>query len=140
MTKNMALSEDAVTVVALGGTALAYAASIDEEVERWLRALRLYGAAGIALQAVGVDEEPRGVEGLSNGTNGQSDARVAAVLTSAEEFATQRGAPVVGTTDLVLAAMRVYGDSFDRALAARGTDRVELVERLETDSPVAATG
>jgi hypothetical protein len=36
------LSEDAVTVIGLAGTAVAFATSNDEEVERWFRALGLY--------------------------------------------------------------------------------------------------
>lgn len=128
------LSEDAVTVIALAGTALAYATSVDDEVERWLRALRLYGTAGIALQTLGVDEQrPPGEDRGQASTQVEAEARVASVLTSAEEFAVQRDVSVVGTIDLLLAVMRVYGQSFDDALAARETDRAELVERLESE-------
>jgi hypothetical protein len=131
LTEKMELSEDAVTILALAGTALAYAESIDDEVERWLRALRLYGNAGIVLQAFGIDERPRSLEGSPAPADAPAETRVAAVLTAAEEFAGQRGADVVGTLELLLAVMRVYADAFDRALAARGADRVELVAQLD---------
>ena len=145
MTTRKELSEDAVTVIGLAGTAVAYATSIDEEVERWFRPLCLYGEAGFVLQALGLAEEspetaqrrsanedqaPDSRRGLAD-----AEARVAAVLTCASEFAAQREAPAIGTVDLLLGAMRVYGQDFDRALDLRGSDRVELLERLESAVP-----
>ena len=44
------------TVLGLAGTALPFAESVDDEVERWLRPLRLYGEAGASLQALGIGE------------------------------------------------------------------------------------
>jgi hypothetical protein len=136
MNTKLELSEDAVTVVALAGTALAYANSVDDEVERWLRALGQYGEAGMALSALGIDENrPAGEAPGPASALPEDGDRVGAVLTAAEEFAHQRGVPVVGTVDLLLATMRVYGQSFDRALAARETDRAELVEYLDECEP-----
>jgi hypothetical protein len=133
MNPKLELSEDAITVTALAGTALAYASSVDDEVERWLRALCQYGEAGMALSALGIDENRPGGESPAPADALPDDEdRVASVLTSAEEFALQRGVRTVGTVDLLLAVMRVYGQSFDNALAARETDRAELVEHLES--------
>jgi hypothetical protein len=140
------LSEDAVTVIGLAGTAVAFATSNDEEVERWFRALGRYGEAGILLQALGVAEESaeETTQGRSpsehQAPDGRSrpadvEARVATVLTCAAEFAAQREAPAIGTVELLLAVMRVYGPDFDRALELRGSDRVELLERLESGVP-----
>jgi hypothetical protein len=36
----------------------------------------------------------------------------------------------VGTTEVLLAVMEVYGEDFDRVLAAHGTDRDEVLARL----------
>ena len=146
MTTHEGLSEDAVTVVGLAGTAVAFATSTDEEVERWFRPLRLYGEAGIVLQALGLAEEPAEETGqlrtpsedqAPSGSSGPADveARVATVLTCASEFAAQREAPAIGTVDLLLAVMRVYGQDFDRALELRGSDRVEVIECLEAAVP-----
>ena len=38
--------------------------------------------------------------------------------------------PGVATTDVLLAVMDVYGESFDRVLLAHGTDRDEVIARL----------
>jgi hypothetical protein len=146
VTTRQGLSEDAVTVIGLAGTAVAYATSTDQEVERWFRPLCLYGEAGFVLQALGLAEEsPEATvqrrsaneDQASDGRSGLADgeARVAAVLTCASEFATQREAPAIGTVDLLLAVMRVYGQDFDRALELRGSDRVEVLERLEAAVP-----
>lgn len=127
-------SEDATTVLGLAGTAMAFAGSRQEEVERWLRALRLYGEAGATLRAVGLDEaSDAGAAPVA--TRPFPDAAadpdtLACIITCAEQFALQRHASAVGTVDLLFAVMRVYGEAFDHALALRGTDRNELVERL----------
>jgi hypothetical protein len=146
MTTRKELSEDAMTVIGLAGTAVAYATCTDQEVERWLRPLCLYGEAGFVLQALGLAEEypeetpqrrSANEDQASDGRSGLADAeaRVAAVLTCASEFAAQREAPAIGTVDLLLGVMRVYGQDFDRALELRGSDRVEVLERLESAVP-----
>ncbi len=136
------MSQDAATVVGLAGTALAFAGTIEEEAERWLCALRLYGEAGALLQALGVGEEPRHDGNGWRGTPADAprdeapsdlpdcEARMAAVLTCADQFAARRAVEAVGTTELLLGVMRVYGATFDRALERRGTDRVELLVSL----------
>ena len=50
------LSQDAALVTALAGTAMPFAHSTEDQVERWLRALRLHGRVGAAMQALGVGE------------------------------------------------------------------------------------
>lgn len=126
------LSRDAATVVGLVDTALAFAQSSDEEVERWLRVLRLYGEAGDILQAAAIGETP-----LTGPTNRlpQSklkppDETMATVTAAAAKLAAQRGSSVIGTVDILVAVMRHYQDAFDRALEGRGSDHWELVERL----------
>ena len=53
---SLPLSPDAATVVAFAGSALPFADSADDEVERWLRPLRLFGEAGAVLQGLGIGE------------------------------------------------------------------------------------
>jgi hypothetical protein len=55
---------------------------------------------------------------------------MASVLTCAEQFARQRDVRALGTIEVLLAVMQVYGASFDWALERRGTDRLELLERM----------
>lgn len=119
-------------MLGLAGTAMAFAGSREEEVERWLRALRLYGEAGATLRAVGVDEgsDAASVTAASFANNGRDPDTLACVIACAQQFALQRRARCIGTAELLFAVMQVYGAAFDRALAASATDRSELVERL----------
>ena len=130
------LSQDAALVVALAGTAMAFAHSAEDEAERWLRALRLHGQVGSALQALGVGEaplmtgsEPNG-DGEEKGTPRRGSGVVDEVAASARELAAKRGAETVGTPDVLFAVMDSYGKLFDRALYLRGSSREELIERL----------
>jgi hypothetical protein len=132
---NIPLSQDAALVVALVGTAMPFARSAEDEAERWLRALRLHGQVGGALQALGVGEAPltpgSDFGDASAGATPPLGAHVLQEVTSrATELATLRGAETVGTADLLYAVMDVYGDLFDRLLYIRGTSRDELGERL----------
>ena len=52
------MSQDAVLVATLAGTAMPFAHSAEDQAERWLRVLRLHGRVGAALQALGVGEAP----------------------------------------------------------------------------------
>jgi hypothetical protein len=45
-------------------------------------------------------------------------------------LATLRGAPMLGTLDLLFAVLAVYGADFDRALYVRGSSREELLGAL----------
>lgn len=136
------LSQDAALVVGLAGTAMPFAHSAEDEAERWLRALRLQGQVGSALQSLGVGEaqlmtgsEPRGER--APGTPPIGAEGVEQVARRASRFAAVRDAECVGTGDLLFAVLDVYGRLFDRALYLRGTTRDELIERLATaDRPV----
>jgi hypothetical protein len=128
------LSQDAALVVALAGTAMPFAHSAEDEAERWLRALRLHGQVGAALQALGVGESPL-MTGSEAEVDGPGTPPMGAdvldeVTRRAGEFAASRHADTVGTADLLFAVLDVYGKLFDRVLYLRGTSRDELVERL----------
>ena len=140
--KHIPLSQDAALVVALAGTAMPFAHSAEDEAERWLRALRLHGQVGAALQALGVGESPL-MTGAAGGQDGPGTPPLGAevldeVTRRAGEFAEARHAETVGTPDLLFAVLDVYGRLFDRVLYLRGTSREELAERLPHASP--ATG
>jgi hypothetical protein len=131
-----ALAPDAEIVLAIASTAMPFARSAEEQAERWLRVLRLHGEVGIALQALGVSEEP--LEDPSDGGVGQSGGSVdledgdviVKVSRRAMEVATDRGSGGVTTVELLLAVMDVYGEHFARVLEAHGTDCAEVRERL----------
>ena len=131
---NIPLSQDAALVVALAGTAMSFSHSMEDEAERWLRALRLHGHVGATLQALGVGEAPlmTGSErpGEPTGTPPNGPVVVEDVANRAGELAIGRGAETVGTVDVLFAVMALYGRLFDRALYLRGSSREELVSRL----------
>lgn len=120
------------TVLGLAGTALPFAESVDDEVERWLRPLRLYGEAGASLQALGIGEAP--VEGIGErprqAVQNTPQETLALVTAGAQAVAAERGAPTIGTQDILTAVMRHYGEAFDRALDRHSGDSAELLERL----------
>jgi hypothetical protein len=127
------LSQDAALVVALAGTAMPFAHSAEDEAERWLRALRLHGQVGAALQSLGVGEAP-----LMTGSDPQDEPGTPPfgadvldeVTRRAGGLAAARDAETVGTPDILFAVLDVYGKLFDRVLYLRGTSREELAERL----------
>ena len=126
------LSQDAALVVALAGTAMPFAHSAEDEAERWLRALRLHGQVGAALQSLGVGEAPlmTGSEPEDPGTPPMGADVLDEVTRRAGGLAAARDAETVGTPDLLFAVLDVYGKLFDRVLYLRGTSREELAERL----------
>jgi hypothetical protein len=139
------LSQDAALVVALAGTAMAFAHSAEDEAERWLRVLRLQGQVGCALQALGVGEAPlmTSSEPAGNppaGTPPFGPRVVDDVTTRGTTFAVARGAERTGTADLLFAVLAVYDRLFDRVLYLRGTSRDELIERLASTGQPAANG
>ena len=136
--KHIPLSQDAALVVALAGTAMSFAHSAEDEAERWLRALRLHGQVGVALQALGVGEAPLMTSAADEDGPGTPPLGVEVldqVTSRAVEFAETRRAETVGTPDLLFAVLDVYGRLFDRVLYLRGTSREELAERLPHGSP-----
>jgi len=131
--KHIPLSQDAALVVALAGTAMPFAHSAEDEAERWLRALRLHGQVGVALQGLGVGESP--LMTSPTAADGPSMSPLGAgvlddVTHRAGELAEARRAETIGTPDLLFAVLDVYGELFDRVLYLRGTSREELTERL----------
>jgi hypothetical protein len=128
---------DAALVLGMASTAIPFARSREEEAERWLRILRLHGEAGAALQALGVSEAPleAAVEHVEHeDTLGAGDV-VERVGDVAAAIAAGRHAPCFGTTDVLVAVIDVYGSDFDYVLRTHGTDRAEVLERIE---PLAA--
>lgn len=130
------LSRDAAMVLGLAGTALPFARTQEDEVERWLRVLRLHGDVATSLQSVGIGEaalqrphKPVSSPGLGREPS-DTDA-VDVVTERAGRIATDHGAASISTTDVLRAVMDVYRDEFDRVLESYGTDRAELLERLE---------
>ncbi|HEX3510643.1 MAG TPA: hypothetical protein VHT27_06030 [Solirubrobacteraceae bacterium] len=127
---------DTAMVLGMASTALPFADTPEAEAERWLRILRMYGEAGEALQSLGVSEGP--LEGGAEGEHrpetadsGHSDA-IRAVTERAVGVAVARGSRVVSAGDVLVAVMDVYGEYFDRVLHVHGTDRSEVLLRLET--------
>ncbi len=131
------LAPDAAMVLGIAATAIPFARTPEDEVERWLRILRLHGEAGAALQALGVSEDSlrasrEEVDGerFEDVTNPEHRDVIALVTDGAVRVATERGAAGVGTIDVLMAVMQVYGTIFERALRAHGTDADEVLERL----------
>ena len=126
------LSRDAVTVLGLAGTALPYANSVDDEIERWLRPLRLYGESGAALQGLGVGEarnqDSKPPESKASGTPPSETLHV--VTTEATRIASERGAATVGTLDILKAVMEHSGQDFERALEGHSGTTAELIDQL----------
>ncbi len=142
MSSGSALAPDAVMALGIASAAMPFARTPEDEAERWLRVLRTHGEAGIALQALGVSEgsletsrggppDRQRVAPASSGAVGDSDP-VAHVTEHALEVARQRGVGGVGTVDLLIAVMDIYGEEFEHVLRAHGTDRGEVLERLAT--------
>jgi hypothetical protein len=130
------LAPDAAIALGIASTAMPFARTPDDEVERWLRVLRLHGQVGIALQAIGVSEVPlagadegseRGAASAAGTDHGDAVARV---TEHAVRIAEERDRRALTTTDILLAVMHVYGEDFDRVLQEHGTDRTEVLERL----------
>jgi hypothetical protein len=139
-----ALDTDAAMVLGIASTAMPFARSAEAEAERWLRILRLHGEAGIALQALGVSEarleDAAGGAAAERADRARTDDRdvVVAVSESATRIAAGRGMRTVATSDLLMAVIDVYGAAFDRVLRVHGTDRVEVLERLDAQTPTSA--
>jgi len=131
------LAPDAAIALGIASTAMPFARTPDDEVERWLRVLRLHGQVGIALQAIGVSEVPlaAGEEGSPEHATDSAAAAdrgdaVTRVTEHAVRIAAERNQRALTTTDILLAVMHVYGEDFDRVLQEHGTDRNEVLERL----------
>jgi hypothetical protein len=144
MSSGLALAPDAAMVLGIASTAMPFARTPEAAAERWLRVLRQHGEVGAALQALGVSEGPlrEPTEGgdREQGTRMEEQEAVALVTEQAVRIASERGAGGVGTTDVLMGVMRVYGADFDRVLQAHGTDRDEVIEQLGGNPPVPREG
>jgi hypothetical protein len=137
------LSQDAAIVLGLARTAVPFAASREDEAERWVRVLRLHGQVGQAMQALGLGEAPLESPAAPHAVrlNQKRDGRVAVdqVEARALQLAAERRAQLVSTVDIFFALLDVYSYAFERALYARGTTRLELIQELCRDGfPVPA--
>jgi hypothetical protein len=129
---SLSLSRDAVTVLGLAGTALPYAQSVDDEIERWLRPLRLYGESGAALQSLGVGEarnQNTPTQPAKTSSEGPSET-LHEVTTVAQRLAAERGASAVGTLDILRAVMEHYGEDFEQTLEGHSGTVAELKDQL----------
>jgi hypothetical protein len=135
---------DAALVLGIAATAIPFARTPEDQAERWLRLLRLHGEVGVALQSLGVSEgsldkraaaaeaaytRSRAADRSDAGGPEQDDV-IAIVTDRAVHTAVERGAGGVGTTELLIALLEVYGEVFERTLRAHGTDADEVLERL----------
>jgi hypothetical protein len=127
-------TRDAAIVLALAGTTLPFATSLQDEAERWLRVLRLHGRVGAAIQALGVAEAPLETRAEPNDPPAQSsrsrDEAIGMVASRASRLARTRGASKTSTLEVLFAVIEVYGRAFDRALYERGATREELLARV----------
>jgi hypothetical protein len=143
MSSGPVLAPDAAIALGIASTAMPFARTPEDEVERWLRVLRLHGQVGITLQALGVSEVPLPTEEHSHvheqppaNSAGDRDA-VVRVTELAVRIADERRARALSTRDILMAVMQVYGEDFDRVLQEHGTDREEVLERLGQVAPAA---
>lgn len=132
------LTADAALMLGIASTAMPFALSAEDQAERWLRALRNHGEAGVILASLGLSEGA--LDEAEHDVDGEPSAPldadvVASVAAAAGEFAAERAAPKLGTIDLLNAVMRVYGSTFYRVLAAHGVDRAELTARMTVTEP-----
>jgi anti-sigma B factor antagonist len=128
------LSADSAMVVGLASTALLFADTVTEQVQRWLRILRLRGEAGHILTSLGLGEAPLvAIAEQPPSAQREADA-TACVVEEATRCAVARAASTVATTDLLCGVMTFYGAAFDRVLQAHGSDREELSERLQASA------
>jgi hypothetical protein len=123
-------SDAAKMAVALAATAMPFARSGSEEAERWLRILRVNGTAGNAMQALGMPEEP-----FLDGIEAPDDdpcrpGALDEVIDRAASNAHGRGTEAIATEDLLVGVLATYGQTFENALAIRGTTPAEVLDHL----------
>lgn len=98
------------------------AASVRSDTEPG--ALAEPGAEPAALAGPGAEPAASERDGVAQ------DDVVAEVTSHAAAIAGRRGAGGVGTRDLLVAVIELYGEHFDRVLRAHGTDSGEVLDRL----------
>ena len=103
--------------------------------------LRHHGEAGALLASLGMSEAPVGEPDHEDRpvhyVLGDSDA-VATVTERASSLAVARGAPKLGTVDVLRAVVQTYGSTFHQVMAAHGVDPAELSARLADTEPAPA--
>ena len=122
--------EAAMMAVGLAATALPFAGSHAEEAERWLRILRVSGAVGRAMQAIGVPEEPM-IAGATLAADPSRPGSLETLIDAAEASCRARHANAISTEDLLVGAHATYGATLDQALGIRGTTVAEVLDRVE---------
>jgi anti-anti-sigma factor len=124
---------DAALMLGIASTAMPFARSADDQAERWLRALRNHGESGALLASLGLTEtaldEPEHDDHTESSERGDPDA-VTTVTREASRIAIERGAPKLGTLDVLMAVTQVYGPTFYRVLAAHSVDPAELTAHM----------
>ena len=125
-------SQEAAIVLALAATALPFTSSSAEEVECWLRTLRVDGGVAEAFQSLGVVEmslQPGSGDGSSLPRKPEADP-ASEVTAHAAALAQERGASFFTTLDVLFALFEYYGQPIDRGLYERGISREQLLARL----------
>jgi hypothetical protein len=116
--------------IGLAATALPFARSHSEQAERWLRILRVNGAAGNAMQAIGLPEHPLIGDTPPIAPEPCLPDALAIVIEKATRNARERDADTITTEDVFIGVATTYGPAFDQALAVRGTTAAEILERM----------
>lgn len=128
------LCPDAEIALGLAAAALPFAESSADELRRWVRILSAHGEAGRAFRRAGLTEASLELPVVAGDTDADGPQApvdsVTRVRTLAAAIAADREAPTVGTVDLLLAVMTIYGDAFDDELRVHGTTSIELIECL----------
>jgi hypothetical protein len=114
--------------VALAATAMPFASTHWEEAERWLRILRVNGAVGNAMQALGLPEEPFEASPPLDHDDPAQPGSVDAVIAASVDEMHERHGDAITTEDLFVGVRNVYGPVFERVLEARGTTSGEVLE------------
>lgn len=126
------LCPDAEIALGLAATALPFAESSADELRRWVRILSAHGEAGRAFQRAGLTEDSLALPvAVVDGPPADADS-VARVRGLATAIAADREAVTIGTVDLLLAVMTIYGDAFDDELGVHGITSIDLIECLGT--------
>jgi hypothetical protein len=134
------LTRDAALCIALVATALPFARNAREEVDRWLRVLRLNGHAGRALQGLGVGELRlrASADAAVTALPGLGTRAVDLVVERSLAHAAARGSSCADTGDVLAALLSTYGEEMEKALAAHGATVAEVERRLAR--PLVARG
>jgi len=132
----LGLTGDAAVVLGIASTAMQFADSREDQIERWLRTLFRHGEAGIALASLGFTDDPAEPEVTLDGAGSQRHVAqtdedvVAAVTQQAHWIALSRGASKTRTADLLAGVRNHYGLECDRVLSRHGVDGDELLALL----------